>query len=199
MNDAGTTAELDNLPLLDLPVENAALALQAYSLLGLPWQADQLSAALQNTHLSGRLERRSLRYQGKNLTLLLDVGHNPHAAAFLANRLRARPIAGRRLAVFGLLVDKDLAGIVQELCHEIDLWALAPLASPRSRTVSELANELSMVAAQTSQYVSVFKALQAQCERAIDGDEVLVFGSFYCVAEALAWLAQKGDENGSAG
>lgn len=199
VNDAGATAELDNLPLLDLPVENAALALQAYSLLGLPWQADQLSAALQNTHLSGRLERRSLRYQGKNLTLLLDVGHNPHAAAFLANRLRARPIAGRRLAVFGLLVDKDLAGIVQELCHEIDLWALAPLASPRSRTVSELANELSMVAAQTSQYVSVFKALQAQCERAIDGDEVLVFGSFYCVAEALAWLAQKGDENGSAG
>lgn len=38
----GRAIELHDLPLLDLPMENAALALQAYALLGLPWQAEQI-------------------------------------------------------------------------------------------------------------------------------------------------------------
>jgi len=40
-------------------------------------------------------------------------------------------------------------------------------------------------------YASVQAALEAQCEQAADGDEVLLFGSFYCVAEALDWLARQ--------
>lgn len=36
----------------------------------------------------------------------------------------------------------------------------------------------------------VHAALDAQCERAAEGDEVLLFGSFFCVAEALDWLAR---------
>ena len=36
----GQVLRLEQLPLLDLPMENAALALQAYALLPLPWTAD---------------------------------------------------------------------------------------------------------------------------------------------------------------
>ena len=31
---------------------------------------------------------------------------------------------------------------------------------------------------------------EAQCEQAAEGDEILLFGSFFCVAEALNWLAR---------
>jgi dihydrofolate synthase/folylpolyglutamate synthase len=49
--------------LLDLPMENAALALQAYLLLGLPWDASQIVAALQATRVVGRLDRRSFDFK----------------------------------------------------------------------------------------------------------------------------------------
>ena len=143
----GTTAdggrvELRDLPLLDLPMENATLALQAYLLMGLPWDAGQIRQALLDTRITGRLDRRQLNWQGKPVELLLDVGHNPHAAAYLARRLAARPPKGRRLAVFGLLADKDLQGVVEPLQGLVDDWAVAPLDTPRSRPAAELANAL---------------------------------------------------------
>lgn len=195
----GRSCELHNLPLLDLPMENAALALQAFALLDLHWQPEMIAYVLRNTFLSGRLERCPVTFRGKNLMLLLDVGHNPHAAGYLARRFAALPIAGRRLAVFGLLADKDLAGIVAAIGLAIDHWAVAPLPSSRSRTGAELYAALFSSGARVSQYHSIALALEAQCELAAVGDEILVFGSFYCVAEALAWLAQRGSENGSTG
>ena len=80
----GRAVELRDLPLLDLPMENAALALQAYLLLGLPWVDAQIIEALRATKVVGRLDRREFEWQGKRLNLLLDVGHNPHAAEYLA-------------------------------------------------------------------------------------------------------------------
>lgn len=186
----GEALRLDSLPLLDLPMENAALALQAYALLDLPWQAAQIGAALARTRVTGRLDRRTLNWQGKALTLLLDVGHNPHAAEYLAQRLAAKPPAGRRLAVFGLLADKDLAGVVQPLLRQVADWAVAPLPTSRTRPAGELQAYLHNCGARVVAYVDVQSALQAQCDQASAGDEILLFGSFYCVAEALEWLAR---------
>ncbi|MGV8314778.1 hypothetical protein ACV33Y_33195, partial [Pseudomonas aeruginosa] len=67
--------------------ENAALALQAYALLELPWQAERLAEALRRTRVTGRLDRRDLSWNGQPRQLLLDVGHNPQAAQYLAQRL----------------------------------------------------------------------------------------------------------------
>jgi dihydrofolate synthase/folylpolyglutamate synthase len=185
----GQVLRLEQLPLLDLPMENAALALQAYALLELPWRAEQIVSALSSTRVTGRLDRRALNWQGKPLTLLLDVGHNPHAAAYLAQRLAARPLAGKRLAVFGLLADKDLTGVVTPLLGEVADWAVAPLPTSRTRPAAELQAQLHNLGAHVAAYVDVKSALLAQCARAAAGDEILLFGSFYCVAEALEWLA----------
>jgi dihydrofolate synthase/folylpolyglutamate synthase len=47
---------------------------------------------------------------------------------------------------------------------------------------------------------SVAEALLVQCGRASEDDEILVFGSFYCVAEALEWLGQQAEAgDGGAG
>ena len=187
----GRVLRLHDLPLLDLPMENAALALQAYALLDLPWDAASISRALLSTRVTGRLDRRTVTWQGKALTLLLDVGHNPHAADYLAQRLEARAVTGKRLAVFGLLADKDLAGVLAPLQGIVAAWAVTPLGSPRTRPAAELATKLRALGARVSQYGSVREALIAQCQQALDGDEILVFGSFFCVAEALEWLAEQ--------
>jgi dihydrofolate synthase/folylpolyglutamate synthase len=185
----GQRIELLDLPLLDLPMQNAALALQAYLLMDLPWQEASVRAALLDTRVTGRLDRRSFEWQGKPLHLLLDVGHNPHAAVFLAQRLSQRPVTGQRLAVFGLLNDKDLDGVLRALTGRFSSWAVAPLPTPRSRSGQEIAQVLQNLGAQVASYPSVAMALEAQCAHATADDEIVLFGSFYCVAEALEWLA----------
>lgn len=187
----GQAVELQGMPLLDLPMENAALALQAFVLMGLPWDAGQIRQALLDTRITGRLDRRQLTWQGKSVELLLDVGHNPHAAQYLARRLALRPLAGRRLAVFGLLADKDLEGVVAALHGLVDDWAVAPLHSPRSRPATELATALANHGAVVKSYASVDAALEGQCAQATADDQILLFGSFFCVAEALEWLERQ--------
>jgi dihydrofolate synthase/folylpolyglutamate synthase len=202
LDHRGEMMHLSQLPLLDLPMENAALALQAYAVMQLPWQPELIREALQQTQVTGRLDRRALNWQGKSLTLLLDVGHNPHAAEYLAQRLANRGLPGKRLAVFGLLADKDLTGVVAPLLSEVNSWAVAALPTSRSREAVELQAHLHNCGARVAAYASVQVALEAQCEQAADGDEVLLFGSFYCVAEALDWLARQangGVQDGFAG
>ncbi|WP_263144243.1 bifunctional tetrahydrofolate synthase/dihydrofolate synthase [Pseudomonas sp. RIT-PI-AD] len=202
LDSAGRLLELHDLPILDLPMENAALALQAYALLGLPWQPRSMAMTLLSTRLAGRFERRHLLWRSKRLTLLLDVGHNPHAAEYLAQRLRARAAGGTRRAVFGLLADKDLDGVLEPLLGVLDHWAVAPLPTARTRPAEALQAALLARGAQVSVHADIDSALEAQCEAARAGDEILVFGSFYCVAEALQWLtghAQGETEDGRAG
>ncbi|QHG63990.1 bifunctional tetrahydrofolate synthase/dihydrofolate synthase [Pseudomonas putida] len=187
----GKPVALHGLPLLDLPMENATLALQAYLLMGLPWDAGQIRQALLDTRITGRLDRRQLTWQGSAVELLLDVGHNPHAAEYLARRLAARPLKGRRLAVFGLLADKDLQGVIAPLHGLVDDWAVAPLHTPRSRPAAELVAALTNHGAAVKSYASVDAALEGQCAQATADDQILLFGSFFCVAEALEWLERQ--------
>jgi len=126
-----------------------------------------------------------IQHRGRELSILLDVGHNPHAATYLAHALQRQPLGGRRLAVFGLLADKDLHGVIGPLLPVVDDWAVAPLSTPRARSGAQLSEALMEHGASVTIYSSVCEALDAQCDRAVAGDEILLFGSFYCVAEAL--------------
>ncbi|MCQ2029764.1 bifunctional tetrahydrofolate synthase/dihydrofolate synthase [Stutzerimonas zhaodongensis] len=193
---SGSLLDLRNLPMLSLPLENAAVALQAFALLEPLWQPELLIDALRSTRITGRLDRYSIRWRERNLSVLLDVGHNPHAAAYLARHLDVRPKSGRRLAVFGLLADKDLSGVIDELVPIIDGWAVAPLATARSRNADELRSALIDRRAPVTIYPNIAQALEEQCNLASEMDEILVFGSFYCVAEALAWLDRQAKSGG---
>lgn len=190
----GRSLVLEHLPLLDLPMENAALALQAVASLELPWQPQGIAETLLRTRITGRLDRREVRFAGKKISILLDVGHNPHASRFLAQRLAARPLASKRLAVFGLLCDKDLNGVIEPLLAHIESWAAAPLPTPRSRSATELADALREQGARVQACDNVVQALEAQLVCASEGDEILLFGSFYSVAEGLQWLARHAAE-----
>ncbi len=134
---------------------------------------------------------------------LIDVGHNPQAAAVLAENLAhfARP-GDRTLAVFGMLTDKDREAVVRLTAPAVDHWFYAGLPGPRGGSAEELAERMraagvpdkSMTAAS-----GVAEALAAARREALrlmreEGAPVriIVFGSFVTVGEALEVLAAEG-------
>lgn len=184
----GNLLILTNIPLLHLPMTNASVAVQVFALLDLPWHPQTIIKTLQQVKVTGRLDQYQLNYQDKTIKLLFDVGHNPHATEFLANYLQQHPVKGKRYAVFGLLADKDLEGVIIPLLSLIEDWAVAPLDTPRSNTAKQLAAMLVQKQQQVTTCTSIEKALLLQADKVTADDEILVFGSFYVVAEGLLWL-----------
>ncbi|MFO7786564.1 MAG: folylpolyglutamate synthase/dihydrofolate synthase family protein [Halospina sp.] len=121
--------------------------------------------------------------------VILDVGHNPQAARWLARRLTEIPEKPVQ-AVYGAMGDKDLEGVAGALADAIDGWHLAPLPGPRGLTAQQVNDRISGVIPddriQTTP--SVREALASAREAAGRGGCVLVFGSFLTVSEALAVL-----------
>lgn len=119
--------------------------------------------------------------------VILDVAHNPEAARALAATLRERPVAGRTLAVVGMLADKDAAAVFSALGGEIDAWWTCTPASPRAQDAATLGEVLRAGAGSAPVTVQpdVNAALAAARSAAHENDRIVVFGSFYTVAAVL--------------
>ena len=186
--DAGFGIELPN-PSLSAPVQrvNAATAIAALRALDIELPAAAFGEGVASATLPGRLQRFNLH----GTPVVADVGHNPQAARELAAWLRAEPVQGRTLAVFAALADKDVAGVVAALEHEVSAWFLAGLENvdARGQSVDAMATKLHGTAATTgTRHANVEAALRAAQSEANANDRILVFGSFHTVAEALAIL-----------
>ncbi len=127
-------------------------------------------------------------------TFILDVAHNPAAAAVLAENLRALPASGRTLAVCGILGDKDAAGVAAALADCIDEWWLASTAGARGTSSSELAARIShsLAGARIHALEDIATACAAALAAAVAGDRVVIFGSFHAVGPAMDWLEARG-------
>ncbi len=120
--------------------------------------------------------------------VILDVAHNPHAAAVLAENLSSMGFSLNTIAVFGMLRDKDIAGVAAKLAGRIDRWHTATLDNPRGASSGELADALvhAGIAAPVLQFASPRKAYAAAIGQAGENDRIVVFGSFHTVADVLA-------------
>lgn len=179
------------MPSLAGPVQlaNAGAAIAALRSLELPPGCSLPRAAYAEGIAAARIDGRLQRVERDGIKVLVDVGHNPQAAAALARALQAEPVSGRTLAVYAGLQDKDAAGVVQALGEAVSEWTLAGLEGPRGQNAAALAARLAgTVAADASQADTVAHALAQVLAQAVQGDRVLVFGSFHTAAEALAWL-----------
>jgi len=67
---------------------------------------------------------------------------------------------------------------------------VATLDSPRARPAEELESALLAGGASVENAGTVAAALTQAADKAVDGAQILLFGSFFCVAEALQWLHQ---------
>ncbi len=65
-------------------------------------------------------------------TVILDVAHNPHAAAALAQNLGNMGFHPYTYAVFGVMQDKDIDGVIAHMAPLVDHWCVADLPSPRA-------------------------------------------------------------------
>ncbi len=169
------------LPKPALPLMNAVTVLAALETLGLPLAESAIREGLANARLAGRMQR----LQDEPL-VIVDVAHNPHSAAYLASQLRQIPGKGKRRAVVGMLKDKDMAGSLAELDGLIDQWFLASLTGPRAATAEQLAVALGDGQGPAATFDGVSVAYRAALAASSPDDMVIVFGSFYTVADVLA-------------
>jgi dihydrofolate synthase/folylpolyglutamate synthase len=187
-------------PSLDAPCqhENAAAAIAALHALRdrLGFEPDAIAAGVANARVAARLQRFA-----SDPELVIDVAHNPQAARVLAAWLAAHPIAGRTLAVFGALGDKDVGGIIDSMRPAISHWHLASLAadSPRGLDARALADRVRAANPGVDiagMHDGVAAALTAAFADAAEGDRVIAFGSFFVAAPVLAFADARAFKRG---
>ena len=74
--------------------------------------------------------------------IVLDVAHNPHAAAVLAQNLDMMGFYPQTHAVFGMLSDKDIGGVVAKVGNKIDHWYAAPTSGARGASAADIARHV---------------------------------------------------------
>ena len=162
---------------------NAALALAVVECLNdrLPIDIRAIKRGLLLAENPGRFQV----LPGRPLTVW-DVGHNPHAARAMRYSLIGLPFAQKRTAVFGMLADKDIDGVLDILKDQFDVWHVAPLHLPRGMDAAGLAEKL---AAHGIGNVHIFDTVEAAYAAALaesaENDRIVVFGSFHTVAEVM--------------
>jgi dihydrofolate synthase/folylpolyglutamate synthase len=166
---------------------NAAAAIMALETLQdrLPVAQNHIRKGLLDVRLPGRFQV----VPGRP-SVILDVAHNPAAARALAGHLARQPVSGKTWAVFAMLADKDIAGVIEPLKRKIDGWFVAPLPFPRGAPAGLLREALEKAGVHGCVAVceSVRQAYQGACLAAAQDDRILIFGSFYTVSAALAML-----------
>lgn len=183
----------ENLPLPALPgdfqLNNAAGVLAVLSCLraDFPVDAAAIARGLRSVSLPGRFQI----IPGMPLQIF-DVAHNAQSAQALANNLLCQDCQGRTFAVLGMLADKDIDAVVEQLCSVVDHWYLAPLPVPRAAPVGQLQAALLARPTETatrSVSIDIFNDVAAAYQAALAAgaaeDRIVVTGSFYTVAAVL--------------
>lgn len=133
-------------------------------------------------------------------TVILDVAHNPHAAAVLAQNLDNMGFHPYTYAVIGMLSDKDVAGVAAKFGNKFDHWFCTDLGGPRGLSGAALVTRLEQALGKSraedqsplfSTYADPAQAYAAAAERANENDRIVVFGSFLTVAAVLQALGRK--------
>jgi dihydrofolate synthase/folylpolyglutamate synthase len=127
--------------------------------------------------------------------LVLDVAHNPHAVAALAQNMDQMGFFPRTHAVFGAMADKDLPQILERIAPLIDAWHFTDLELPRAAKALDLSAAFERLRADgrikppagvsVAYHSTPLQALSAAASAADPADRIVVFGSFYTVGGVL--------------
>lgn len=161
----------------------------------LPVGSQDIRAALAKVALPGRFQVLPGRP-----AVVLDVAHNPNAAAALADNLSDMGYYPDTHAVFGMLRDKDIAGVCRAMKGRIASWFAASLPVPRGADAGMLAEAIAR--AQSGGEIQCFSnprdAYVAARSRATENDRIVVFGSFHTVADVMTAIeADRGENRGA--
>jgi dihydrofolate synthase / folylpolyglutamate synthase len=188
----GVDKVIPDLPLPALTgnfqLSNAACAMTAIDVLQvrLPVTQAQMAAGLRKVRLAGRFQQLS-----DHPLVILDVAHNPHAARVLAENLLQQPCEGKTVAVFAMLADKDIKGVVNAVADQVDNWYVGSIDNVRAAAVQQLVHAINLQDADNA--VQTFEDIaSAYLQAFLDAgknDRIIVFGSFFTVADVMRFLA----------
>ncbi|MFW8564670.1 bifunctional tetrahydrofolate synthase/dihydrofolate synthase [Orrella sp. 11846] len=134
--------------------------------------------------------------------IVLDVAHNPHAAAVLDKNLAGMGFFPYTYAVFGILGDKDIEQVVHTLSKRFDAWYCATLPGERGlsgqalkeRVEAQLALDFADKPNEPVPEVLIFdspaQAFEAASQKVTVNDRIVAFGSFITVGEVLVHLGR---------
>ncbi|OGB08025.1 MAG: bifunctional folylpolyglutamate synthase/dihydrofolate synthase [Burkholderiales bacterium RIFCSPHIGHO2_12_FULL_61_11] len=165
---------------------NAAGVLAALTALRerLPVTAQAVRVGLSTVELPGRFQ-----IVPGQPALVLDVAHNPHSVAALAENLDAMGYYPCTHAVFGAMADKDLAPMLARISPMIDKWYFTDLPTARAATGEALHAKWRALQDRpdvtANDYKNPEEALQAAVKAADPADRIVVFGSFFTVGGIL--------------
>jgi dihydrofolate synthase/folylpolyglutamate synthase len=172
---------------------NASAVLAALDALRLrlPVGAQEVRSGLMMVDLPGRFQV----LPGRPV-VILDVAHNPHAAATLAKNLDNMGFHRFTFAVFGSMLDKDIDGVIAHLKPNVDHWCLTDLPSPRAATAQQIREKLLQAGVTPNEragsecsieiFTSPADAYANAVSRAGEDDRIVVFGSFLTVGGVMA-------------
>ena len=163
----------------NLSVSSLSSALTAFCILEEDVKID-IEAVLKKTDLKGRCELIENRF-------LLDVSHNESSARYLSAFLERNFETDREIsAVFGVMSDKDINSIIKPLLRRVKNWYATSPDIERSMDSNELSKLISLKSpSQVNQVKNVKEACLKAHEETGEGGLILIFGSFYTVAEAF--------------
>ena len=137
----------------------------------------------------------SLKLEGRMQTLrmdrewLIDVAHNPAAAAELAFRLETDAAEGETVAIVGALDDKDVEGVIHELQRGVDRFVAVTADSARAIEAEPLAQRIANASGKPCLEAESSAAASEFVEGSTGSDDrIVVTGSFYVVAPVLEAL-----------
>jgi dihydrofolate synthase / folylpolyglutamate synthase len=163
---------------------NAAVALEAVTrfLPAQPLGIDVVQEGLAQARVPGRLE--SMRLAQDEVTVVLDVAHNPDGMAALVNGLAEAFVFDDLVVVVGVLADKDYRGMLVELARLPCILVVTQPQSARSVAPSDLGATAAELGLEYEIVSEVGAAVHAAIGSAGQGRLVCVTGSHYVVGEA---------------
>ncbi|TMP83791.1 bifunctional tetrahydrofolate synthase/dihydrofolate synthase [Pseudoalteromonas phenolica] len=167
-----------------IPAQNVATALTLLARLELLPELSVIEKCLADLKVEGRFQKLS-----NSPIVFTDVAHNPESARYLKQKLVELKQQGFKIhALIAMLADKDKASVINEVSELIDFWSLASLDGPRAERASNLLPLLSQEQQQSANmFDSVHMALDSQLSQLDDQTAMIVFGSFFTVAEAIQY------------
>lgn len=176
-----------------------------------------VSTGLSHVHLPGRFQQVNVKPP-----VYVDVAHNLQASQALASQIKSSQFSdrGNTWAIVAMLSDKDIQGVLNSVSTEIDFWCFAGLENisrglcvqefikniPESILPSEfvsrqnlqdklMENQCTMLSDTVLLAETVKKSCECVLSKMNENDRIIIFGSFYTVAEAMKFFSNLNDNS----
>ena len=98
----------------------------------------------------------------------------------------------KTFAIFAMLKDKDIPGVVTALKSVVDIWLVAGIDVSRGASADDLRQVIVSEGivengVMVIDFPDIGSAYAYACERASENDRICVFGSFYTVSGVLRY------------